>query len=146
MAWTRPRTWEPGEQISSSVFNAHVAANLQDIFDRYTRLRGAYVDVGSTTVQGTWTEVGSLSLDTRHEAILLTVIGIFPQGFNFAYRVGATGERVQFYQVTDKLNVAWQQIIPSLTPGVNVIKLDMQATRENPVTFQGFQYDIRELA
>ena len=151
MAWTAPRTWIPGEWLSSDVWNRHIADNIQDIFDRYTNIRGVYKDIETTTLANVrlpnppiWVEVGSLSIDTRHEAVLLTVVAQSTAGFVMAYRVDAGADRVIFYQGGTPF-VAWQVIIPSLDVGVHSIKVDMQREGTRASTINSLQIDVREL-
>ena len=146
MAWEEPRTWQPGEQgIPSHVMNQHSADNLQFLFDNYTNINGIYKDLDSVAIPSAsaYTEIVSLTLASRHEALLLTIIGNFPAGSLVQYRIDTNPdlEILNFAAATGYSFVAKQWIIPSLVTGEHTVRIDAQGSG----SILSFQADVREL-
>jgi hypothetical protein len=40
MAWTTPRTWVDGENVTAAIMNAHIRDNLSDLDTRLSALGG----------------------------------------------------------------------------------------------------------
>ena len=144
--WTEPRTWIGGERgIPASVMNTHIADNLQWLFDTYTGVRGAYKDITTWTIPSAsqFTEIASLELDSRHEAILLTVVGNFPPGSELEYHIDTNPDLIilDFSSETNRKAVAKQWIIPSLVTGQHEVFLLAKGSGE----IRSLQFDIREL-
>jgi hypothetical protein len=49
MAWTAPRTWVAGEEVTASLLNTHVRDNLKAIGDAWTSYTPTYTNMGSPT-------------------------------------------------------------------------------------------------
>lgn len=143
MAWEEPRTWDPGEVVSSAIINQHVADNLQDIFDRYTDVRGQYKDISTFTLSSSWAEVASVAVDTRHEAMLLIIVGDFPAGTDVSYRIDDQLQRTEFLttDTTKTASEVWSEIIANLVTGLHTIAIDMRGSG----TVNSLQIDLREI-
>ena len=145
MAWTSPRTWDPGLRHTgvewAPILNTEIADNLQFLFDTYTDVRGVYTDISSITLQSTWADIATLTFQTRHEAVLLTLVGSFPAGCQVRYLVDSN-PNVQIIDTGGSAkSVAKQWIIPSLIAGSHAIQIEAQGTG----TITSFQCDVREL-
>ena len=143
MAWVDPRTWVGGERaISSATLNQHIADNQQFLFDTYTNVRGVYRDVGAYAIPSasSWSEATALTLNSRHEAILLTIVGLFPAGCRVQYRID-TNPDLEILNLSQARSVAKQWIIPSLMVGEHTVHIFMRGTG----TVNSLQVDIREL-
>ena len=144
MTWTEPPEWEPGLSLSgidwAPRLNAEIADNLQFLFDNFTNVRGVYQDIDSHTLQATWSDVATLTLNNRHEAILLTVIGAFPAGSQLRYIID-TNPPLTVIDATEAKTLAKQFIIPALVPGSHAVQIQAQGSG----AIRSLQLDIREL-
>ena len=145
MVWEEPRTWEPGERNTGidwgPILNQHIAGNQQFLFDTYTDVRGQYKDLATVTLQSSWASIVNLTLTTRHEAILLTIVGQFPSGARVRYSI-ATNPTLEILNLTKASSVAKQWIIPSLSAGQ---EYTVDIAGIGPGQVNSFQADIREL-
>lgn len=142
MAWTAPKTWAPGEfGISSVEINTHVADNLQHLFDEFTNIRGIYKNHESVDLQSSWAEIDSLTLTTRHEALLLSLIGTFPPHSQVRYSIATNPTLIILTIGASARTVAKSWIIPSLTTGEHTVQIDAQGSGQ----ILSLQIDLREL-
>ena len=145
--WTPPRTWIQGERgIPSSVINAQIPDNLQYIFDTFTNIKGVYHNVGDYTIPSgaTFTELSTIPIDTRVEALRLTIVGIFPARSQLEYHIDTNPDLIilDFTQdIGDETHfVGKQWIIPSLLSG----RHELHVLAKGDGIIRSLQIDLRE--
>lgn len=68
MAWTTPRTWVAGEEVTEALLNTHVRDNLAAIGDAWTTYTPSWTaasvnpSIGNGTLQGRYVKAGRLVL------------------------------------------------------------------------------------
>ena len=107
LRFVEPITWDPGEVVSSAVWNQQVADNFAYIREQYLDIRAAYKDLPRFTLSSSWAELGMVELDSRHEATILGIVATVPGTADFAYRLDG-GARVPLASVAaDETSIAW---------------------------------------
>ena len=127
MVFMEPREWESGERHTgiawAPIFNQETA-NIQFLYDNFTGVRGKYVDAGDVALTVAWNRVASLSIVSRHEAVLLTVVGMFTAGAEMRWRLGSRTEKFLEVDTDRDYAIAKQVIIGNLTAGTISVAVD----------------------